>query len=141
MHDELLDLCAGQMQLVAMQQERLQALAGLLKDWELIVGEHTEISRRTQTILNDVEGLMSAQFDLGVKEGKSIAPKKGAEKKHQKNRAIKADVFAWLDSNMSRFKSMDQAAEAIAGKVAHIAFRTARAWVGEWKKLRSASKA
>lgn len=62
-----------------------------------------------------------------------------AMKRHAENHAMKADVFTWLNTNMANFKSMDAAAEGIAGKVAPIAFRTARDWVGEWKKLRSAS--
>lgn len=63
-----------------------------------------------------------------------------AHKRHAENHAMKAEVFSWLDSNMATFKSMDSAASAIAGKVAPIAFRTAREWVGEWKKLRSTGK-
>ena len=61
-----------------------------------------------------------------------------AHARHAENRTLKAEVFSWLDANMANFKSMDKAAEAIAGKIAPIAFRTAREWVGEWKKLRSA---
>jgi len=49
---------------------------------------------------------------------------------------MKADVFVWLDANMVKFRSMDSAAEAIT-KQQPIAFRTAREWAGEWKKLRS----
>ena len=59
--------------------------------------------------------------------------------RHSENRSMKSDVFNWLDTNMKNFKSMDAAAEAIAGKIAPIVFRTARDWVTEWKKLRSAS--
>lgn len=69
---------------------------------------------------------------------KSQAARSHAQLRHTENRAIKQDIFVWLDSNMNRFKSMDAAAEAIAGKVAPIKFRTARDWVGEWKKLRLA---
>lgn len=61
-----------------------------------------------------------------------------AQARHAENRSMKAEVFAWLDTNMGDFKSMDAAAEAIAGRQHPIVFRTARAWVGEWKKLRSA---
>ena len=59
--------------------------------------------------------------------------------RHRENRSMKSDVFNWLDTNMINFKSMDAAAEEIAGKIAPIVFRTARDWVTEWKKLRSAS--
>ena len=59
-----------------------------------------------------------------------------AHKRHAENRSMKADVFVWLDTNMPNFKSMDAAAQAIT-KQQPIAFRTARDWVGEWKKVRS----
>ena len=59
-----------------------------------------------------------------------------AHKRHSENHAMKADVFVWLDANMLNFKSMDAAAQAIT-KQQPIAFRTARDWVGEWKKVRS----
>ncbi|WP_374591439.1 hypothetical protein [Aquabacterium sp.] len=73
-----------------------------------------------------------------ISMGRKALATAGANALHAENRAMKADVFAWLDAHMKNFKSMDKAAEAIAGKIAPIAFRTARAWVGEWKKLRSA---
>lgn len=60
---------------------------------------------------------------------------------HAENRAMKQEVFVWLDQNMKLFKSMDAAASAVAGKVAPIKWRTARDWVGEWKKVRSAGTA
>ena len=61
----------------------------------------------------------------------------GLDARHNENRAMRAEVFEWLDANMARFKSMDAAAEAIAGNVMPVKFRTARDWVGKWKKLRS----
>jgi hypothetical protein len=65
------------------------------------------------------------------------ARQRGAAATHKEHRSMKAEVFAWLDLNRPKFKSMDKAAEAIT-KQQPIAFRTARDWVGEWKKLRSA---
>jgi hypothetical protein len=64
---------------------------------------------------------------------------KGADATHDESRKMKAEVYLWLDDNMVNFKSMDSAAQAII-KQQPIAFRTARDWVGKWKKLRSASK-
>lgn len=61
-----------------------------------------------------------------------------ANKRHEENRALKAEVFSCCDDHMRDFKSMDSAAEAIAGKLVPVKFRTARDWIGEWKKLRSA---
>ena len=59
-----------------------------------------------------------------------------AHKRHSENHAMKADIFVWLDANMPNFRSMDAAAQAVT-KQQPIAFRTARGWVGEWKKVRS----
>ena len=63
-----------------------------------------------------------------------------AKKRHAENHATKAAVFDWLDSNMANFKSMDKAAEAVT-KQQPIAFRTARDYVSQWKKLRAAGTA
>ena len=66
--------------------------------------------------------------------------RRGADARHVENRAMKQDVFKWLDANMDHFSSMDSAAEAIAKGVVPAKFRTARDWVGEWKKIRAAGK-
>lgn len=92
-------------------------------------------------------GMLSREMELFAKDQMNAAEyvihqknstQKGAAHRHSENRSMKRDVFVWLDANMQRFKSMDAAAEAVAGKVAPVKFRTARDWVGEWKKLRSA---
>lgn len=58
----------------------------------------------------------------------------GADARHAENRQMKAAVFAWCDANMATQPSMDRAASAVAGKEVPVTFRTARAWIGEWKK-------
>lgn len=63
---------------------------------------------------------------------------RGATSRHAEHRAMKSEVFAWMDENSSKYRSLDSAAEAIANKIAPIKFRTARDWIGDWKKLRSA---
>jgi hypothetical protein len=77
---------------------------------------------------------------IGFENGKKDAPRRNANKRHAENHQLKNDVFSWLDKNMHNYKSMDSAAEAIAGKIVPMKFRTVRNWVGQWKKLRSASK-
>lgn len=74
-----------------------------------------------------------------VKAARAIFAKSGAAVRHTENRAMKADVFKWLDDNFTNCKSMDSAAEAMTGKLVPATFRTVRDWVAEWKKLRSAS--
>lgn len=140
-YDVLLQRCAGALQAGDMQERRIKGLVQVLTDWQSTARVTNELTERSIALIEDARTLMDLQYELGVQDGKSVAPKKGAEKRHAEHRVMKAEVFAWLDVNMSSFKSMDKAAEAIAGKVAPIAFRTARAWVGAWKKVRAASKA
>lgn len=100
-----------------------------------------DIKNDFQEVKEKVPAAIDLAFATGITEGKAIGPRKGAAVTHKEHRAMKADVFAWLDENMSNFRSMEKAAEAIAGKVVPIGFRTARDWVGDWKKERSAGKA
>ena len=72
-----------------------------------------------------------------VTAARTALAKTAAQARHTENRSMKADVFKWLDAQMADFRSMDAAAEAIT-KQQPIVFRTARDWVGDWKKLRSA---
>ena len=65
------------------------------------------------------------------------AGRAGAAGRHTENRAIKQDVFAWLDANPPKPRGKSAAATAIAGKVAPVVFTTALGWVNEWEKLRS----
>ncbi|MCT9809780.1 hypothetical protein N0K08_03985 [Acidovorax sp. Be4] len=105
-----------------------------------------------KTIIADVEErpedeiwshVVESNYFLGCLQGRTSVKTVhsqsalGLDSRHQENRAMKAEVFAWLDANMARFKSMDSAAKAIAVKVAPVEFRTARNWVGQWKKLPS----
>ena len=76
--------------------------------------------------------------DLAEKAARSKFARTAAMARHAENHSLKAEVFAWCDANAADYKSMDAAAWDIAGKIAPVVFRTARDWVGEWKKLRSA---
>ena len=58
------------------------------------------------------------------------ARRKGSDAIHAENRAMKADVFQWLDSQ-PKFKSIEAAATAIT-KQQPIAPVTARDWYKEW---------
>lgn len=66
--------------------------------------------------------------------------KLGADAAHKENRAMKREAFAWCDENMDSFRSMDSAAESIAGTLFPVKFRTARSWIGDWKKLHISGK-
>ena len=100
-----------------------------------------EEARQQNAELKNQQSKLASLLPKAFEAGKKSFAKAGANAIHAENRAMKQDVFAWLDTNMPNFKSMDSAAEAIAGKVAPVKFRAARDWVGEWKKLRSTGKA
>ncbi|MFL6676112.1 MAG: hypothetical protein ACJ8LG_22820 [Massilia sp.] len=68
----------------------------------------------------------------------SAMAKRGADARHAENRAMKAQLFDWCAKHLSTFKSLDAAAFAVVQTQMPIAFRTARSWIGEWKKLQSA---
>lgn len=90
----------------------------------------TELRREQSSVL---AGLIPKAFE----EGKKTFAKAGASAAHAENRAIKQDVFAWLDANPPRPRGKSAAATAIAGKVAPVVFTTALKWVNEWEKLHS----
>ncbi len=86
-----------------------------------------------------LENTFSAKADLKAREKISLTNQKAALQRHAENRAMKQQVFEWCESYLSGYRSMDAAAEALAGKVVPVTFRTARDWVGEYRKhLRSA---
>jgi len=64
----------------------------------------------------------------------SVAAKNAAAKRHEENRAMRAQVFEWCDKNLDGFNSMDSAAEAIAGKLVPVKFRTARSWIAAYRR-------
>lgn len=76
--------------------------------------------------------------EKSLKDRLKKARRKGAIVRHAETRQIKADVFVWLDSLTSEFKSTEAAARAIV-KQQPIAHDTARKYFKEWKNLRSAS--
>lgn len=69
-----------------------------------------------------------------AKQRISLAASKAAIKRHSENHAMKEQVFTWCAAHMHEYPSMDAAAEAVAGKVVPVAFRTARSWIGMYRK-------
>lgn len=55
--------------------------------------------------------------------------RRAAFARHAENRQMKSEAIEWFEKNKGQFKSKDAAAEAIAGKVAPVTFRTARNWL------------
>jgi hypothetical protein len=111
-----------------------QAELVLILVWGL---RHVPHDRRLEISFDIVDSLLNS----AAAQDASARASRAAILRHVENHAMKADVFDWLDINRANFKSMDAAAEAIAGKICPVSFRTARAWVAAWKKQRSAGKA
>ena len=122
------------------QQEHIEELerhAQQLVSFSSVFDQSRDMAHAYIKLLEQTPSKLVDALVKGVLIGKSIAPKRNAKKRHAEHHSMKAEVFVWCDANMLNYKSMDKAAEAIAGKITPIAFRTARAWIGEWKKLRS----
>lgn len=84
-----------------------------------------------------IECVVQAQKILGsISQNARVA----ANARHVEHRAMKADVFAWLQKNETVELKMDRAADRLmAAKIVPVTWRTIREWIGEWKKLQSAS--
>lgn len=88
--------------------------------------------------MNLFECTCQAQILLGIA---STNARKAAQARHRENHAMRAEVWRWCESHLANYKSMDAAAEAIAGELVPVTFRTARKWIGEWRRQQSARKA
>lgn len=88
------------------------------------------------------EMLTEKQFDEeALKVARSSLARIAAEKRHVDTYNIKASVFDWLAKNRAVYRSKDKAAEGfMAARIAPIAFRTVRSYVGEFDKMQSAGK-
>jgi hypothetical protein len=89
--------------------------------------------------LEKVQDLRQKNFEKQQKLFQNMqARRRGADKLHVENRAMKLAVFQWLDTENMSNKS-NEAVGALIIKQQPIVHRTAVTWYKEWKKLRSAS--
>lgn len=124
----------------------IEAFGGILLLATLVALDEASVMSRDGIGDGAVSALLDATFFLGryqalrmvqsQLEGRGMAAiaKKAAGARHAENHAMKDQVFAWLSQHRSKYQSMDAAAEAIAGRIAPVKFRTARSWVGDWHK-------
>lgn len=64
----------------------------------------------------------------------SFNARKAARSRHAENRDMKNQIFEWYKENGNKFPSMNAAAET-AIKIVPVKFRTARNWIGEFRKI------
>lgn len=96
-----------------------------------------EEAERDIAIANEQQSKLIQLLPKAFQAGKRTLSKAGVTARHQENRALKQDVFTWLDANPPKHRGKDAAATAIAGGIVPVAFRTARRWIDEWEKLRA----
>jgi len=92
-----------------------------------------EIDTMIREILNASN--IYAFIELVAADSKSATIAVAASRRHAKNHARRDLVHEWCKANMARYRSVDNAAEAVAGKVVHVAHSTARKWINSWPGL------
>lgn len=109
-------------------------------DWQMSYHTNLVASIRKNLDENSIWEFMRQAGKIAI----SLQNKEKNFKRHAPSRDKKAHVFAWCDKHFQKSgMSMDAAATfLISGspKQVDCAFRTARAYIGEWKKMRSAGK-
>jgi hypothetical protein len=68
-----------------------------------------------------------------IKQVMSELSKKGLDIRHKENRASREEVLRYYKEHINEYRSKNQAAEAIAGKIVPFPFETMRGWLKERK--------
>jgi hypothetical protein len=72
---------------------------------------------------------VSMQLHIAYSGEPSVLAVRGASARHKENRAMKAEAIAYYQQNAKKYRSKDAAAEAIAGNIVPVTFRTVRDWL------------
>ena len=70
----------------------------------------------------------------------TLAEAEAAIQRHKENNAMREQVIQHYVANESSYRSVEAAAEAIAGKLVPAKHRTVAEWIREFRKLRSARR-
>lgn len=125
----------------------VEAIAAYREDAHSLLEQSAQIAREAAALfdaewqknaeLKNQQSKLVSLLPKAFEAGKKSLAKAGASATHAETRAMKQDVFAWLDVNPPKPRGKSAAATAIAAKVAPVVFTTALKWVNEWEKLRS----
>lgn len=76
-------------------------------------------------------GIVIGTWSYRTTQGATVTTlaKMGADARHRENRDMKTQVLEWYRANAATVGSKDAAAEAIAGKLVPVKFRTVRDWL------------
>jgi hypothetical protein len=72
-------------------------------------------------------------FQAGKKARSDLA-RRNAQKRHEENHSMRADVIDFYKANKAKFKSVEKAAEEIAGKLVNVSHRTTVKWISAFNK-------
>lgn len=111
------------------QAEHLNAL-------ERVGKKHDELKTELQQHKQNIESLADAK----AAQRRSDAAKDAAAKRHLEHAMFKEYAIQYFEEHEAEFKSAEDAATAIAGKIVNVKHRTVADWIRDHKKLRSAGK-
>jgi hypothetical protein len=103
-------------------------------------GEHAVAGMQAACLGEYLNRLQALRLEANAQfaDERSRQARQAAHERHRENRDMKRHVWLWCDSNLSGFRSTDAAAEAIAGKIVPVRFRTVRSWISEYKRRHTA---
>lgn len=116
---------AGSIALAAMDAV---CYAEQLRAEESQAGKMAQLGSQMRQVIQGTERLAEKKASRKISDN----AKKAAMVKHKENHEMKVLVFDWCDSNFDLYPSMDATAEAVAGKIVPVTFRTARDWIRDW---------
>lgn len=137
------DLCASQK--LKIQGLAVEVCLCIDQFLELLLnGDGLEaVSWLTAAYRNVIEATVQSQLALGIgSEAVRANALAAAKARHREHHAMKVQVFQWCAEHLGSYPSMDAAAEAVTGtkKLVPIAFRTARAWIGDFRKQQQSAR-
>lgn len=80
------------------------------------------------------KGDLESAVDEMARARATANAQKAALARHRENHAMKDDVWRWYEAHGHEYTSLDKAAEAVAGSVVPITFRTARRWISDFRR-------
>ncbi len=112
------------------------AFAEHLRALERIGTERDELKKDLQQQKQNIETLA----ELKAAQHRTAAAREAASVRHRENTLLKKYAIQYFEEHESEFKSAEDAAAAIAGKIVNVKHRTVAGWIRDQKKLRSAGK-
>lgn len=112
------------------------AYAEHLRALEKIGLKQDELKKELQQHKQSIETLAEAK----AAQRRTAAARDAAAKRHVEHAMFKEYTIQYFEEHESEFKSAEDAATAIAGKVVNVKHRTVANWIREHKKSRSAGR-